>query len=160
MSLQLFAHPFSSYCQKALIALYENGTAFELHMLEDPEVSAKLAAIWPVKRFPVLVDDGRIVLEASIIIEHLDVFHRGPTRRRGTAPPGPTRSKRLCPPGAPPAPACWPAPPSPGPSTRRGRTAAIFRLARPTATEAGQPLSRTGTTALYIVPDPELAKSA
>src|SRR5437764_6373414 len=80
MSLQLFAHPFSSYCQKALIALYENGTAFELRMLEDPEVSAKLAAIWPAKRFPVLVDDGRVVLESTIIIEHLDVFHRGPTR--------------------------------------------------------------------------------
>jgi glutathione S-transferase len=80
MSLQLFAHPFSSYCQKALIALYENHTPFELHMLEDPGVSARLAEIWPVKRFPVLVDDGRIVLEATIVIEHLDVFHRGPTR--------------------------------------------------------------------------------
>jgi glutathione S-transferase len=80
MSLQLFAHPFSSYCQKALIALYDNGTPFEFRMLEDPEVSAKLASIWPVKRFPVLVDDGRVVLESTIIIEHLDVFHRGPTR--------------------------------------------------------------------------------
>jgi glutathione S-transferase len=25
MALTLYAHPFSSYCQKALIALYENG---------------------------------------------------------------------------------------------------------------------------------------
>ena len=25
----LFAHPFSSYCQKVLIALYENATPFE-----------------------------------------------------------------------------------------------------------------------------------
>ena len=29
MKPQLFAHPFSSYCQKVLIALYENGTAFD-----------------------------------------------------------------------------------------------------------------------------------
>ena len=27
--MQLYAHPFSSYCQKALIALYENDIAFE-----------------------------------------------------------------------------------------------------------------------------------
>lgn len=26
MSLMLYAHPFSSYCQKVLIALYENDT--------------------------------------------------------------------------------------------------------------------------------------
>lgn len=29
MTLQLYAHPFSSYCQKVLTALYENGTPFE-----------------------------------------------------------------------------------------------------------------------------------
>jgi glutathione S-transferase len=28
-SMKLYAHPFSSYCQKVLIALYENGTPFE-----------------------------------------------------------------------------------------------------------------------------------
>ena len=27
--MRLFAHPFSSYCQKALVALYENGIAFD-----------------------------------------------------------------------------------------------------------------------------------
>ena len=26
---RLYAHPFSSYCQKVLVALYENGTPFE-----------------------------------------------------------------------------------------------------------------------------------
>jgi glutathione S-transferase len=31
MSLILFAHPFASYCQKALIALYENGTPSPYH---------------------------------------------------------------------------------------------------------------------------------
>ncbi len=29
MTLELFAHPFSSYCQKALIAFYENDIPFE-----------------------------------------------------------------------------------------------------------------------------------
>ena len=39
MSLQLFAHPFSSYCQKALIALYEHAMPFESRMLhvEHPD---------------------------------------------------------------------------------------------------------------------------
>ena len=33
MTLKLYAHPFSSYCQKVLIALYENDTPFEFRML-------------------------------------------------------------------------------------------------------------------------------
>jgi len=32
----LYAHPFSSYCQKALTALYENGTDFEYRKRENP----------------------------------------------------------------------------------------------------------------------------
>jgi glutathione S-transferase len=80
MTLKLYAHPFSSYCQKVLIALYENAIPFELRMLGDPRAGAELAALWPLKRFPVLVDDGRTVLEASIIIEHLGLSHPGPVR--------------------------------------------------------------------------------
>ncbi|PTM91405.1 glutathione S-transferase family protein [Mycoplana dimorpha] len=75
----LYAHPFSSYCQKALIALYENGTPFEFRMLgpENAEVMAEFEALWPLKRFPVLVDNGRTILEASIIIEYLAQAHPG-----------------------------------------------------------------------------------
>lgn len=75
----LYAHPFSSYCQKALIALYENDTAFEYRMLahDDDRVMAELEALWPLKRFPVLVDAGRTVLETTIIIEHLQIHHPG-----------------------------------------------------------------------------------
>ena len=40
MSLTLYAHPFSSYCQKVLIALYENGTTFELRLLDTPDGAA------------------------------------------------------------------------------------------------------------------------
>ncbi len=82
MSLKLYAHPFSSYCQKVLIALYENGTPFELRMLapDDPKAAAELEALWPLKRMPVLVDHGRTVVESSIIIEHLGLHHPGPVR--------------------------------------------------------------------------------
>lgn len=80
MSLQLYAHPFSSYCQKVLIALYENDTPFEYRMLEDASASAALATLWPLKRFPVLVDADRTVFEASIVIEHLDIYYPGNLR--------------------------------------------------------------------------------
>lgn len=80
MPLKLYAHPFSSYCQKVLIALYENATPFEFRMLADAQSMEELAALWPLKRFPVLVDEGRTVVEASIIIEHLELHHPGPVR--------------------------------------------------------------------------------
>ena len=39
MSLVFFGHPFSSYTQKALIALYADGTDFEYREIEvaDPK---------------------------------------------------------------------------------------------------------------------------
>ena len=82
MSLQLFFHPFSSYSQKALIALYENGTPFVARVLspEDPATGAEFAARWPIKRFPILVDGQRTILEASAVIEYLDAAHPGPVR--------------------------------------------------------------------------------
>src|SRR3546814_15870769 len=82
MTLKLYAHPVSSDCQKVLIAFYENGTPFEFRMLapEDERATAELEALWPFKRFPVLVDEGRTVVESSIIIEHLGLYHPGPVR--------------------------------------------------------------------------------
>ena len=67
MTITLYAHPFSSYCQKVLIALYENGTPFTLCMLGDEQAFAVLEALWPLKRMPVLVEGGRTVVEATII---------------------------------------------------------------------------------------------
>lgn len=80
--LELFAHPFSSYCWKVLIPLYENGTAFEYRMIgpDHPENGAELARHTPTGRFPLLLDDGRAVLESSVIIEHLDLHYPGPIR--------------------------------------------------------------------------------
>jgi len=82
VSIKLYAHPFSSYCQKVLIALYENDIPFELRMLApgDEQAAVEHAALWPLRRMPVLVDDGRTVLEASIIIEHLGLHHPGAVR--------------------------------------------------------------------------------
>lgn len=77
---RLYAHPFSSYCQKVLVALYENGTLFDYRSLEDAQNGAELAALWPMKRFPVLVDGTRTVIEATSIIEYLHVCHPGPVR--------------------------------------------------------------------------------
>lgn len=82
MSLTLYAHPFSSYCQKVLIALYENATPFEFRLLApgDERAAAEHSALWPLKRMPVLLDADRTIVEASIIIEHLDLHHPGPVR--------------------------------------------------------------------------------
>jgi len=80
MTLRLFSHPFSSYCQKVLIALYADGTEFEYRMLdqEHSENFAELTKHWPFALFPLLVDDGRPVIETTCIIEHLQAHHAGP----------------------------------------------------------------------------------
>jgi len=80
MSLTLYAHPFSSYCQKVLVALYENDLPFEYRMLEDPAAVAELKARWPFARFPILVDAGQTIAESTIIIEHLMLRHGGRVR--------------------------------------------------------------------------------
>ncbi|MFQ2099425.1 glutathione S-transferase family protein [Aeromonas sanarellii] len=76
--MKLYAHPFSSYSQKVLIALYENDIAFDYLNLESATVKAELARLWPLKRFPVLVDGERTLLESSTIIEYLQYRHPGP----------------------------------------------------------------------------------
>jgi glutathione S-transferase len=78
----LYAHPFSSYCQKVLIALYEKDAPFELRLLssDTPSAAAELRAIWPLEKFPVLRAEGRTLLESSVIIEWLDLRHPRPGR--------------------------------------------------------------------------------
>ena len=81
--LALYGHPFSSYIQKVLIALYENGTPFELLNLDPAETvshSADWLRHWPLAKFPVLVDGDRTVVESSIVIEHLQLAHPGPVQ--------------------------------------------------------------------------------
>jgi glutathione S-transferase len=77
--LELFGHPFSSYTWKVLIALYADGTEFRFRQVpEDQETYAELKRIWPFGKFPLLLDDGKPVREASCIIEHLQAHHPGP----------------------------------------------------------------------------------
>lgn len=78
--LQLFAHPFSSYCWKALIALWENGIDFTYRRVDDPAVSTEWESLWPQKRMPLLVDRGQVIPEATIIIEHLGLHRPGPVK--------------------------------------------------------------------------------
>ena len=80
MTLSLYMHPFSSYCQKATIAFYENGLAFDIRFLgpEAPENFTDLQQAWPVGKFPMLDDDGVRIFETTSIIEYLAVHHPGP----------------------------------------------------------------------------------
>jgi glutathione S-transferase len=78
MALILYAHPFASYCQKVLIALYENDTPFEYRMVNEQRNFDELAALWPLKKFPVLVDGDATLIESSVIIEYLLLRHPGP----------------------------------------------------------------------------------
>jgi glutathione S-transferase len=75
----LYTHPFSSYSQKVLIALYENDTPFTPRVLspDNPTAAAELQNLWPLQKFPVLVDDGNVIAESSVIIEYLMIYFPG-----------------------------------------------------------------------------------
>jgi len=81
MSLTLYFHPLSSYCQKALVALYEGDVPFERHLLDllDDTVRTRFRELWPIGKMPVLRDDARdqTIPEATIIIEYLAAHRRG-----------------------------------------------------------------------------------
>lgn len=79
MQPSLYAHPFASYCQKVLIALYENGTPFTYRTIgpEDPAAMNELTEFWPLKKFPLLRDAGQTYVESSVIIEHLGLRYPG-----------------------------------------------------------------------------------
>ncbi len=74
MARTLHYHPLSSYCHKVLIALYELDLPFDAKLYNpgNPAERDAFVALWPTGKMPVLVDDGRVVPESSIIIEHLD----------------------------------------------------------------------------------------
>src|SRR4051812_27784316 len=81
MSLKLYFHPLASFCWKALIALYENDTPFEPHIVDlgNETSRADFKKIWPIAKFPVLRDDVRDVTipESTIIIEYLSQHYPG-----------------------------------------------------------------------------------
>jgi glutathione S-transferase len=83
MSLTLHFHPLSSFCQKALIAFYENDTKFEPHIVDffDEKANAAHKKLWPIGKIPVLRDKARdrTVPESTIIIEYLAQHYPGKT---------------------------------------------------------------------------------
>lgn len=84
MALTLYLHPLSSYCHKALIALYENDTPFTPHVVDlgDAASSAAFKKVWPVGKFPVLRDNaaGKTIPESTSIIEYLAQKYPGPVK--------------------------------------------------------------------------------
>ena len=84
MTLKLYFHPLSSFCMKALTALYENNTPFEPQVVDfgDEKSSAEFRKLWPIGKIPVLRDEARdrTVPEASIIIEYLAQHYPGKTQ--------------------------------------------------------------------------------
>ena len=103
MALSLFAHPFSSYCQKALVALYENGTPFTYRLLDqrDPDTFAEFAVLWPLHtriehEDPAAVRAAtarfarelkRLLLHGVLRPERCPELVASLTSRRGAAPP-------------------------------------------------------------------------
>jgi glutathione S-transferase len=84
MSLIVYLHPLASYCQKVLIALYENDTPFTPQIVDlgNAAERAALLKLWGIGKFPVLRDEARdrTIPESSIIIEYLDRHYPGRTQ--------------------------------------------------------------------------------
>jgi glutathione S-transferase len=80
VTLQFFGHPFSSYTQKVLIALWANETPFDCRMVEDPDNAEELKRHSPFGLFPLILDGDQAVFETSIIIEYLQNHYPGPNR--------------------------------------------------------------------------------
>ena len=84
MSLTLHFHPLSSFCHKALIALYENDTPFEPHIvnLMDPARRGGVQEALAVRQVSGAAGRAtdRTIPESSIIIEYLDQHYPGKTR--------------------------------------------------------------------------------
>lgn len=73
----LYGHPFSSYSWKAKIALYEKQIDVEFRLLDpdQPDNGEQLRALWPVGKFPLLVDGERVIFESTSIIDYLDLHY-------------------------------------------------------------------------------------
>jgi glutathione S-transferase len=95
MALKLYFHPLASFCQKVLIALYENDTPFEGQLVDlgDEASRAAFRKLWPIGKMPVLRDEARdrTVPESSIIIEYLAQHYPG---RNELVPADPERARQ------------------------------------------------------------------
>jgi glutathione S-transferase len=96
MPLTLYFHPLSSFCWKALIALYDADIPFEPQMvnLDDPAERAAFEAVWPLAKFPVLRDEarGRTTPESTILIDYLAQHYPAAA---GLIPAEPDRARQV-----------------------------------------------------------------
>ncbi len=76
MALTLYSHPLASFCQKALVGLYELDVPFTQRVIDlyDPTERAELVKLWPLAKFPVLADGARGVAipESSSVLEYAE----------------------------------------------------------------------------------------
>jgi glutathione S-transferase len=93
MTLKLYMHPLSSYCHKALIALYENDVAFD-PVIVDRSTVEDFKKLWPIGKFPLLRDVRRdhLIPESTIIIEYLDLHYPGKVK---LLPGDPDRARQV-----------------------------------------------------------------
>ena len=87
--MKLYYFPLSTYSQKVLVALHEKEAQFESEQVRlfDEAVRERYREIYPLGRIPLLVlDDGHLIPESSIIIEYLDTKFAGGPRLIPSAP--------------------------------------------------------------------------
>jgi glutathione S-transferase len=80
--MKLHFHPVSSYSQKTVFALREQGFKYEPVIVDimSPEGRAAYKKLYPVGKLPLLVGDGLFIPESTIIIEYADT-HDAPKGR-------------------------------------------------------------------------------
>ncbi len=79
MTLKLYFHPLSSFCHKALIALYHHDAPFEPVVVDlgNADDRETFGAVWPLLKFPAIRDEarGKTIAESSPIVEYIDTFY-------------------------------------------------------------------------------------
>jgi glutathione S-transferase len=81
--MKLYYHPLSTYSQKTVMAFHEKEVAFtpEIADILSPEGREAYKQVYPLGKVPLLVlDDGWLIPESSIIVEYLDSHHSSGTR--------------------------------------------------------------------------------
>lgn len=79
--IDLYYSWYSICSEKVLIALFEKGLAFEGHhvdLFEFAQVDPEYTAVNPNGTVPALIDDGRRILECTIINEYLEEAYPEP----------------------------------------------------------------------------------
>lgn len=82
MPVKLYYHPLASFCWKVLIAFYENDVPFEPVLVDLGDEASRNAffAVYPIGKFPVIEENGRVIPGSSSVIEYLAAHHPGHVR--------------------------------------------------------------------------------